>query len=312
MKAVLLRGLAAGAIGGLASALFIRFLTETQIGHAIGFENASHIGSPEESAMFARSTQHWGGMAAALIYGAVLGVVLAVVFAALHHRLASRDEFGRTIRLAVAAFIVTSVIPGMKYPPNPPTVGDPDTIGQRTSDYLLLLGVAAILTLAAFFLWQFLTERGFSGAPRFLLGGGAYVLAITLAFLIWPASPDAIVPPDNDAAPALQVSERAPTVVLDQVLETSRTLGDESIRDPKDPDEPMDLDDVQSGADLRGAPVAINSTKLVPHNYTTMVWHFRVRSFASLALLWAVIGTAFGFLLDRKLASEEAPAPAVS
>ena len=46
LKGFLLRGLAAGAAGGLATALFIRFVTEVQIGYALRFEDATGIGLP--------------------------------------------------------------------------------------------------------------------------------------------------------------------------------------------------------------------------------------------------------------------------
>ena len=95
IKGFVLRGLAAGAAGGAATALFLRFVTETQIGFALKFEDATGIGAgPGEAAELSRGTQHWGGMAAAVLYGAVLGVVLGVTVAALHHRIAARNEFG--------------------------------------------------------------------------------------------------------------------------------------------------------------------------------------------------------------------------
>ena len=43
----------------------------------------------------------------------------------------------------------------------------------------------------------------------------------------------------------------------------------------------------------------MSTTKLVPNAYTTVVWHFRIESFAGLALLWAVMATVFGLLADR-------------
>src|SRR5262245_42725390 len=106
IKGFVLRGLAAGAVGGAATALFLRFVTETQIDFALKFEHATGIGAgPGESAEFSRGTQHWGGMLAAVIYGAVLGVVLGVTVAALHHRIAARNEFGRAIKVAGGAFV---------------------------------------------------------------------------------------------------------------------------------------------------------------------------------------------------------------
>ncbi|HWJ60406.1 MAG TPA: CbtA family protein [Acidimicrobiales bacterium] len=301
MKDFLLRGLAAGAAGGAAAALFVRFVTETQIGWAIGFEDASGLGGPAgEAAEFARSTQHWGGMIAAVLYGVTLGVVLAVIAAAMHDRITGRDEFGRVIKIAAAAFLATCLIPALKYPPNPPTVGDPDTISERTASYLLLVVASVAIVFAVRWVWGQLTARGFEGGSRFLIGGGVALLLVTTAYLVFPPSPDRIEPPNSDADPALVVADTAPDAVLDAMLANAREVGDESYRDPSDPSEALDLAEVAEGRDLVGAPVAISTTKLEPHAYTTMVWSFRIRSIAGIALMWAVMGGVLGLLLDRK------------
>lgn len=310
-KVLLLRGLAAGAVGGLATALFIRFVTEIQIGKAIDFEDFSHLGStPGEAAMFARSTQNWGGMAALIIFGTAVGTVLALVVALLHHRIRANSEFGRTVRVAAAAFVATALIPGLKYPPNPPTVGDPDTISQRTFSYLLLMVFSVLVVAGAFLLWERLTERSMDAAPRFGAVAGAFCVAVVLAFVLFPKSPDPIEPPDNDATPALVFADDAPTVVLDQVLEVGRQTGSETIRNPQDTSRPLDLATVDKGSDLRGTPVAISTTKLRSDVYTTMVWHFRTQSFAGLLILWIASGSVMGYLLDRHVAGAEDPASA--
>lgn len=300
IKGFLWRGLAAGGAGGLAAGLFILALTETQIDRAIAFENAAGLGLEGQAAMFARSTQRWGALAATLVYGAALGLVLAVVVAALHHRLPGRDSFGRTIRVATAAFVATMVVPGLKYPPNPPAVGDPDTIGSRTTNYLVLLGLSVLVTYAAFVVWGEMTARGRVGSTRFGAVAGGYVVAVAVLWLAFPSGPDALVPPDNEAAPALVVSADAPPVVLDALLASALARGDESIRDPKDPSAPLDLTMVTSGTELRGMPMALSTTDLAAHGYTDMVWSFRVRSFAGVGLLWLVTGGVLGYLLDRQ------------
>jgi hypothetical protein len=300
MKGFLLRGLAAGAAGGLAAALFLRFVTETQISHALLFEDATGIGAPAgPAAEFSRGTQHWGGMVAAVLFGCVLGLVLAVIVAATHHRIASSTEFGRVAKVATAAFVAVVLIPAMKYPANPPTVGNPDTIGERSRAYLTLTAASIVIVFAAWYLWQYLTDRGLDGAPRFLAAGTAFVLVVTVAYVVWPASPDAINPPDNDARPALQVGPRAPDKVLAAMLANARATGDDTIRDPAAPKQPLDLSLVDDARQLAGAPVAVSTTKLVPHSYTTTVWQFRMESLAGLALLWAVMAGVLGLLLDR-------------
>jgi hypothetical protein len=300
IKWFILRGLAAGAAGGLAAALFIRFATERWIGRALLFEDATGIGLPPgEAAEFSRSTQEWGGMAAAVIFGAVMGIVLGVAIAALHHRIRATNELGRAIRVAGAAFVAMVLIPGLKYPPNPPAVGDPDSISNRTVDHLTLMAASVLIVFGAWWLWEKLTEQGIDGAKRFFLGTGALLLAVFVAWSVWPPSPDAISPPNSDAAPALEVADDAPPEVLAAVLATARATEDETLRDPADPDDALDLEGISDPSELAGVPVAISTTELVPHAYATIIWHFRIETFAGLALMWAVMAGVFGLLADR-------------
>lgn len=300
VKSFVWRGLVAGAAGGAAAALFLQLLTQAQIGFALRFEEAIELGLPPgDPADFGRGTQQLGGMAAAVVYGAVLGLVLGVAVAALRHRIGGGNDFERAAKVAVAAFVAMVLIPAFKYPPNPPAVGDPETIGSRTTAYLTLLAASVAIVFAVWYLWRYLTERGFDGGARFLLGSGAFFALVALALVVWPATPDVIDAPANEAAPALQVAEGAPPEVLDGLLATARATGDGWLRDPADPDEALDLDSVADGADLVGTPAAVSTDKLVPHSYTSAVWHFRILSIGGLAVMWAVIAGVLGLLLDR-------------
>jgi hypothetical protein len=142
------------------------------------------------------------------------------------------------------------------------------------------------------------------GAPRFAVGGGALVLMVTALMVLWPASPDPINPPDSDAKPALTISETASPQVLARILANAKETGDGWIRDPQHPSEPLDLSTVNDPTDLVGKPAAVSTTKLVPHAYTTVVWHFRTLVLAGLALMWAVMATVFGLLADAPARAE--------
>jgi hypothetical protein len=240
-------------------------------------------------------------MAAAVLYGAVLGVVLGVAVAALHHRLAGRNEFQRAAKVAGAAFVALVLIPALKYPPNPPAVGDPDTIGQRSSQFLLLMAASAVVVAAAWYLWDQLGERGWDGAARFLAVGAAFGATVAALLLVWPASPDRVDPADNGAAPALQVAGNAPPDVLAAMLATGRATNGAPgwLRDPADPRRALDLDTVRNPGELVGAPAAVGTDRLVPESYTSMIWHFRLQSIGGLALMWAVMAGVYGLLADR-------------
>ncbi len=293
------RGLAAGAAGGVVAAVFVRLVTETQIHKALDFEEASQLGLPPgDPALFSRSAQQGGGMLATVLFGLLMGVVLGVTVSALHHRLRGRSEFERGLKVSIGAFVALTLIPALKYPPNPPAVGNPDTIETRTLEYLLLIAASVLVVLLALYLWEWLTSRGWSGPGRYLIGGSGFVLMVSALMLLWPASPDPVVPLTNEATPALVVAGDAPTEVLDRLLSTARATGDESLRDPNDPAEPLDLAALEQPSDLAGTPVAVDTTHLVPHAFSTVIWHFRLFALGSIALMWGVIAGVFGLLAD--------------
>ena len=93
--------------------------------------------------------------------------------------------------------MVWTLVPGLKYPANPPGVGNPDTIGQRTAAYLVLLVVSVLVAILAREVWQQMTTRGFAGAPRFAVAVGAYLAVIAALYVVFPANPDAIDAPAN-------------------------------------------------------------------------------------------------------------------
>jgi len=157
---------------------------------------------------------------------------------------------------------------------------------------------SVLVVFAAWWLWTRLTAQGWDGAARFILGGGAFALMVVALFVAFPASPDPINPPDNEAAPALQISSNAPPEVLAALLDNARETGDSAIRNPTDPDQPLDLAKITDPNALAGAPVALSTTKLVAQAYTTVIWHFRMQSLAGLAILWAVMAASFGLLAD--------------
>lgn len=195
IKAFLGRGALAGIAGGTAAALYQWIVTEDQIRIALEIEAANSSGHGDE--MFSRGTQVIGGMLAAGIYGLFLGVVFGFVSAILWRALPGSSAFAKSIRLAVVVFVAWVLVPALKYPANPPAVGDPDTVGQRTASYLALMTLSLLLAYGAWMLWSWLTERGLDGARRFAAVAGAYLAAVTVAYVAFPANPDSLDAPAN-------------------------------------------------------------------------------------------------------------------
>src|SRR5205085_4246040 len=110
--------------------------------------------------MFSRATQQVGGMAGVAVFGVCMGAILAVAFAAVRHRLAAPTDWRRAVTVAAVAWATLSLAPALKYPANPPAVGDPATIGRRTTLYAVMVAWSIVATWAAWRLSTWMRARG--------------------------------------------------------------------------------------------------------------------------------------------------------
>ena len=153
---LLLRGLAAGLIAGLLAGGVAFFIGEPHVDAAIAIEDAagghSHDGAvagqshgDEEAPLVSRNEQKVGLFLATGLAGLALGALFAVV---VHFARRYVNLRGSILAFAVAGagWLAIELVPFFKYPANPPAVGDPDTINQRTWLWLatVVLGLAAI------------------------------------------------------------------------------------------------------------------------------------------------------------------------
>ena len=174
-------------------AFFLLAVGERSIRAALEIEAARSSTSGEPSVeVFSRGTQLVGGVVAALLYGLFVGSIFGVVFAAVRHHSRLPDDFGRALGLGAIAFGTLVLVPALKYPANPPAVGDPGTVGQRTVAYLTMLAAAVVLALAAWWTSRALRHQGVPDHVRMTAVAAGYVAAVALAYVVWPASPDRI------------------------------------------------------------------------------------------------------------------------
>ena len=216
---VLRRGVAAGAAAGLAAAFVIWLFVEPVIRKALVIEDrrgasGGHAGGHAgESALFTipsllpahggelvtRAQQVVGGALTALLVGIAFGVIFAVVYAKSRHRLAGASDFWRSMGLAAIGFGAITLLPAIVIPANPPAVGDPATVTQRTWLYVLSLLLGVAIALAVPVLDRVLSRRGLSDSARWSLDVLATVVAVIAVVAVLPSSPDA-VPDDVPAA----------------------------------------------------------------------------------------------------------------
>ncbi len=212
MGTLLLRGMLVGLVAGILCFIFLRTVGEPHVDRAIAFEAAEsaaaaspdvatpaiteshdHAAQPaghshgdEEMVLVSRSTQAGLGLiTATTIYGAALGGLFSLAFAFVYgywERLGPRST---AAVLAVVGFVAIYLVPFFKYPPNPPAVGNPDTIGIRTGLYVAMLAISLAGMIVAINLrGRLAPAHGRWNAA--LLAGAAYLVAMMVVGLLMP------------------------------------------------------------------------------------------------------------------------------
>ena len=192
-----LAGLLAGALAGAWSLL----VTERTIAPALAIEDARSGGSSagHDEELFSRTTQVFGGVLGTLLAGLVLAIIFATVFAAVRRRLPARSDFGRVVILAAIGFAVFAVLPALKIPANPPAVGNPGTIGDRTAIYGAVLAGGLVVVLLVSAVVSALRSRGIETPVITIAAVVAATIGAALIVALLPNSPDTI-PGDVPAA----------------------------------------------------------------------------------------------------------------
>ena len=190
ISAYLRRGMAAGLLVGLLAGLFAFGVGEPLLDRAIALEVAAHHDEGHEE-VFSRSTQKVGLFFATGLFGVTEGGLFGIVYTFFRERLAAGSDFKRSISLAGAVFAGAFLIPFLKYPANPPSIGDPATIRERTAAYFTLVALSLLAISLAWLVARTLKTRGVSAARRRLIVGAGLVVVIGVLFLVLPAAPSA-------------------------------------------------------------------------------------------------------------------------
>ena len=169
VRGLLVRGMLAGLVAGFFALVVAYLLGESPVDSAIAFEEAhSHEHGGEE--LVSRAMQSTAGLATGvLVFGLAIGGIAALAFC-----------------VALGALLSVYVVPYLKYPPNPPAVGDPETIGQRTTLYFLMILLSVLLAVAAVILGKRLAPR-LGNWNATAAATAAFVVATGLAFAFLPS-----------------------------------------------------------------------------------------------------------------------------
>jgi predicted cobalt transporter CbtA len=152
IRLLLLRGMLAGLVAGLLVFALARWIGEPQVERAIAFETSMERarGEAPEPEIVTRAMQRsLGLLTATAVEGVALGGIFSLVFAFSYGRFLASSPRVLSAVLAGLGFVTIAVVPALKYPANPPSVGNPETIGVRTGAFFLLLALSVVAMTAA-------------------------------------------------------------------------------------------------------------------------------------------------------------------
>jgi predicted cobalt transporter CbtA len=195
----LVRGMLVGILAGLLSFGFLKLYGEPQVDRAIAFETqldaakaaaerAKGVKVQEAPELVSRRIQAGIGLfTAVLVYCTAFGGLFGLAFAFAYGRVggALRPE-SMSVLLAATGFIAIYLIPNLKYPANPPSVGDPETIGIRTSLYFTMIALSVAAMVAAVALKRLIVPQ-FGEWNATLLAAVSYLLLVAVAGFLLPA-----------------------------------------------------------------------------------------------------------------------------
>ena len=188
VRSLLIRGLLAGLLAGLVAFVFAYAVGEPQLDRAIAFEERSMAGEHHaaEPELVSRGVQSTIGLFTGTVtIGVALGGLFALAFAYAYGRVGLRGARATSAMLALAAFVTISLVPFVKYPPNPPAVGRAESVDERTVLFFAMIAIAMVaLFAAARIRTQYLERLGAWNAT--IAGGVVFVALIALAQLILP------------------------------------------------------------------------------------------------------------------------------
>jgi hypothetical protein len=186
---LLVRGMLAGVAAGLLTFGFARIAGEPQVDQAISFEeklDAAKGEAPEPEIVSRPVQAGFGLLTGVTVYGAAVGGLFSLIFAYAYGRVGKIGPRGLSALLALAAFVAVVVVPDIKYPANPPSVGDPETIGIRTGLFFLMVAISI-----AVMVFSLKVRR--AALPRFgawnasIIGGAIFIVIIAAVQLALPA-----------------------------------------------------------------------------------------------------------------------------
>jgi len=189
---VLVSGCFAGLIhGGINLAIVEPFLDQ-----AIGIENQNlfAMGEEKDTPEFwveynsYRVWQKGGQILAGAILGTSIAALVGIVFLFVRKTLPQGNNVKKTLILSGLMWFTIFVIPFLKYPANPPTVGETETVVVRGILFLTFIAISGLSAVAFYQVYKRLQNRK-------ILAFAGYAIFISIVFFIMPENPDEVTAP---------------------------------------------------------------------------------------------------------------------
>src|SRR5277367_1564504 len=205
MGNLLLRGMLIGLVAGILSFGFLKIVGEPAVDRAITFETgmdeakdkakadeaaAKGMTMPKEDPepeLVSRPVQAGIGLFTGVaVYNTAFGGLFALVFAFAYRRMGDFDPRTTSALLAISGIVAVYIVPSLKYPASPPSVGDPDTIGMRTALYFAMIAISLAAMIAS---WMLRNRLGlqYGRWNAALIGMAAYLIVVVAAGVALPA-----------------------------------------------------------------------------------------------------------------------------
>ena len=197
VRSLLVRGMLVGIVAGLLSFVFLKIYGEPQVDVAVAFEGqmeaakavASGAASIDEGhELVSRHVQAGLGLfTAVMVYSVAFGGLFGLAFAFAYRRVPGAvTPQGVSLLLAAAGFVAVYLVPNLKYPANPPSVGDPETIGIRTALYFGMIAISLAAMVLAISLKNSFSAR-FGEWNANLAVAACYIVVVVAAGLLLPS-----------------------------------------------------------------------------------------------------------------------------
>jgi len=190
--------LISGAIAGTILGVINQGIVEPYIERAIALENenaAKEGGEMIDPIQFNnyRIWQKGGEIFAGTVYGTSLAALFGVVYAYARGSLpgATNNNVRKALILAVIMWFVLFVVPALKYPGNPPAVGNPDTLLVRQTMYIAFLALSGFSALVLAYLYR---KLGKNQSKKIIIPL-TYAGIMIAAYIAMPPNPDPINAP---------------------------------------------------------------------------------------------------------------------